>query len=83
MEQCPKGVELPEEAFTRVLNVHTECYTIGRQFWDSLPTWEWSNIFKANGVELPPKVEMKRLNKVARKEIKSIDSSGGVKPWDY
>ena len=83
MEQCPKGVELPEGAFTRVQNTQTECYTMGEQFWNSLPTWEWSDIFKANGVEIPPVDVMKKQNKDARKALKNGDTVEKVTPWEY
>ena len=86
MKSAPVAVELPETAFTRVKNADTECYHIDRAFWDTLPTWEWMDIFKANGVVLPDVPEMKRLNKAARKENvggQEQDASEGVAPWKY
>ena len=88
MKQCPVGVALPEAAFTLVKNADAECYQIDRAFWDSLPTWDWMEIFKANGVELPDVVEIKRQNRKARKEITDAgdqvpDNSTGITPWVY
>ena len=88
MQQCPIGVALPEEAFTRVKNADFECYHIKREFWDSLPTWDWMEIFKAVGVDLPDVTEMKRLNRNARKAIKNAggeipDSNTVLTPWAY
>ena len=86
MKSAPVAVELPETDFTRVKNADTECYHIDKAFWDTLPAWEWMDIFKANGVVLPDVPKMKRLNKAARKENaggQEQDASAGVAPWKY
>ena len=66
------AVELPDSAFTRVVQADTGCYHIDKASWDALPTWDWVDIMTANGIRIPDVPGLKMSQKIFQNEDKEI-----------
>ena len=81
MAKCPTAVALPEGASTLIANADTQCYRIGRKFWDSLPVRDWMELFKATtGETLPSREKMQELSIEVWKNDKAA-AQKAVTPW--